>query len=194
MVRLGQYRWLVAVGIGLVGGLVLSGLWPNTPLYAVATDRVETFAIATGPVDPDVEAVYFLDLLTGDLTAVVLGKQPGMWTGYFHTNVTADLGITPQRDAKYMMVTGIVGLRRGGGSRQQFSSAMCYVAEVTSGKVAAYTVPWSPSLYAAGQLQSFALRCVGVTSFRQPTGGAPGPMPGPVQPGGRKAKAREREQ
>ena len=43
-----QYRWLVAVGIGLVGGLVLSGFWPQTPLYAVATDRIDTFGMATG--------------------------------------------------------------------------------------------------------------------------------------------------
>ena len=67
MVRWKQYRWLVAVGIGLVAGLVLSGFWPHTPLYAVATDRIETFAMATGPVDDEVEAVYFLDFLTGDL-------------------------------------------------------------------------------------------------------------------------------
>jgi hypothetical protein len=194
MVRSRQYRWLVAVGIGLLGGLILSGLWPNTPLYAVATDRVETFAVATGPVDPDVEAVYFLDLLTGDLTALVLGKQPTMWTGYFHTNVAADLAIDPQRNAKYLMVTGVVALRRSGGTRQQPSSAMCYVAEVTSGKVAAYAIPWSPSMYAAGQPQSDRFRLAGVTSFRQAFGGAPGATPGAVPPGGRKAKAREREQ
>ena len=51
MTRSRQYRWLIAMGIGLVGGLILSGLWPHTPLYAVATDRVDTFAMATGPLD-----------------------------------------------------------------------------------------------------------------------------------------------
>ena len=56
------------------GGLVLSGLWPQTPLHATATDRSDTFAIATGAVDDDTEAVYFLDFLTGDLRAVVLGR------------------------------------------------------------------------------------------------------------------------
>ena len=38
-----QYGWLVAVGIGVVGGLILGGFWPHTPLYAVATDRINTF-------------------------------------------------------------------------------------------------------------------------------------------------------
>jgi hypothetical protein len=187
-----QYRWLVAVGIGMVGGLILSGLWPNTPLYAVATDRVETFAIATGPVDSEVEAVYFLDLLTGDLTALVLGKQPGAWSGQFKVNVPADLTIDPQR-AKYLMVTGMVALRRSGGTRTPPSSAMCYVADVTSGKVAAYAIPWSASLYAAGQFQSGVLRQVGAAFFRQAGGEPPGAIPGAVQPGGRKAKGRDRE-
>ena len=31
---------------------------------------------------------------------------------------------------------------------------MCYVAEVTSGKVAAYAIPWSPPMYAASQMQN----------------------------------------
>ena len=33
--------------------------------------------------------------------AVVLGKQPNTWTGYFHANVSADLGVDPQRNPKY---------------------------------------------------------------------------------------------
>ena len=178
MTHLRQPRWLVALGIGLVGGLLVAGFWPHTPLYAVATDRVESFAMATGPVDSDVEAVYFLDFLTGDLTALVLGKQPNTWTGYFHTNVTADLAVDPQRNPKYLMVTGMVNLRRGGGSRQQPSSAMCFVADVTSGRVAAYAVPWVPSMYAAGQAQNGPLVRVGATHFRQPLGEGPSTTPG----------------
>ena len=169
-----QYRWLVAVVIGLVGGLALSGFWPHTPLYTLATDRTETFGMATGPVDSEVEAVYFLDFLTGDLRAVVLGKQPEVWSGYFQANVATDLGIDPQKNPKFMIVTGMASLRRGGGSRLQASSAVCYVAEITTGKVAAYAVPWSPSMYAAGQPQSRPLARVGVTRFRQPVGAAPG--------------------
>jgi len=60
---------------------------------------------------------------------------------------------------------------------------MCYVAEITSGKVAAYAIPWSPSQYAAGQPQPGELKRVGVTRFRQAmgatpsTGAAPAPKP-----------------
>jgi hypothetical protein len=179
-------RWPVGMGIGLAVGLVLSGLLPNTPLHAVSTDRADTYAMATGPVDSEVEAVYLLDFLTGDLGALVLGRQPGVWSGRFVCNVSRDLGIEPGKNYKFLMVTGMAGLRRMGGSRQQFSSAVCYVAEITSGRVAAYTIPWSPPMFAAGQQQAGQLRLVGVTPFRQATGAGPGTAAGAV-------KGREKE-
>jgi hypothetical protein len=174
MIRWKKSFWPIAVGIGFAAGLILSGLWPNIPLHAVCTDRTDTYAIATGPVDSEVEAVYFLDFLTGDLVAMVLGKQPNMWSGFFRTNVSADLGIDPQKNPKLLMVTGMAGLRRSGGSRMQPSSAICYVADVSSGLVVAYAIPWAPPMYAAGQTQSGQLARVGPpTHFRQ--GGITGP-------------------
>ena len=144
MVHWKKSRWPVAMGIGLVAGLVLSGFWPYTPLHAVSTDRADTYAMATGPVDTEVEAVYFLDFLTGDLGALVLGKQPGVWTGFFRTNVSADLAVDPQKNPE--VPDGHRHGRPAAGRRlaQQPSSAVCYVAEITSGKVAAYAIPWSP--------------------------------------------------
>jgi hypothetical protein len=173
MAFLKKYRWLAAAGIGLAVGLVISGLWPHTPLYAVATDRIESYGMATGPLDSDVEAVYFLDFLTGQLTAVVLGKVPNSWSGYFTTNVSADMHIDPQKNPKFLMVTGVVNMRRGGGSRLQPASSVCYVAEVTSGQVAAYIIRWTPSMYAAGQPQSGQINLVSITHFRQGMGAGP---------------------
>jgi hypothetical protein len=190
MVHWKKLRWPVAMGIGLAVGLVLGGFWPYTPLHAVSTDRVDTYAMATGPVDTEVEAVYFLDFLTGDLVAMVLGKQPGTWTGLFRTNVSADLGVDPQKNPKYMMVTGVAGLRRMGGTRVQPSSAVCYVGEVTSGRVVAYAVPWTPNMYNAGQTQGGALRLVGPPAhFRQGAGTGPG-----IGPAGGTPKVREKKE
>ena len=39
------------------------------PLHATATHGLDKFAIATGLVDDSVEALYFLDFLTGDMRA-----------------------------------------------------------------------------------------------------------------------------
>ncbi len=143
----GKLVWLAA---GLIGGLVLSGLWPHTPLHAVSTDRSQSFAIATGPVDEEVEAVYFLDFLTGDLNAVVLNRQLNGFTGFYRYNVLNDLGIDPAKAPQYMMVTGMTS-PRAGSSRMRPGLAAVYVAEVTSGWVAAYAIPWSKSARAAGQ-------------------------------------------
>jgi len=184
MVSWKRYRWLLGLGIGLLIGLTLSGFWPHTPMYAVATDRIETFGMATGRVEAEVEAVYFLDFLTGDLRVVVLGRQPGTWTGFYQANVSADLGVDPQKNPKFLMVTGAANLRRSGGSRLQPSTSVCYVAEITSAKVAAYAVPWSPSLYAAGQSQNAPLVLVGATRFRPALGAGPNTGAGSRPAGG----------
>jgi hypothetical protein len=180
-------RWLVALAVGLLGGLLLSGFWPHTPLHAVSTDRVDTFAMATGPVDADTEAVYFLDFLTGDLRAVVLAKTAGSFSAFYQYNVTVDLGIDPQKNPKYLMATGLANLRRGGGARVQPSNAVCYVAEISTGKVAAYAIPWSPSMHAANQMQNGALLPIAITRFRPATGVGPA---GPAVPAGEKKPAK----
>ena len=163
----------LAVAIGLSVGLMIGGIWPHTSLHAMATDRVDTFAIATGLVDEDVEAIYFLDFLTGELRALVMGKQAGGFCGFFTLNVANHLGIDPGKNPRYLMVTGVASLRRGG-SRLQLSRAVVYVAEITSGKVGAYAIPWNPSMAAAGQKMAGNLIPVALDQFRvAPIGSVP---------------------
>ncbi len=177
----GRFVWL---GIGLVGGLILTGLWPDTPLHAVATDRCQTYAMATGPVDEETEAVYFLDFLTGNLSAVVLGKQGNGFTAFFQRDVLTDLGVDPSKNPRFMIVTGMTNQLRGM-ARARPSLAAVYVAEVTSGKVAAYAIPWNKAAHAAGQVQPPQLLVPrGMTRFRAaaagvgPGGAVPPPRPG----------------
>jgi len=161
-VKQGRPVWLA---IGLVIGLAIGGFWPRTPLHAVATDRYENFAIATGPVDVDVEAVYFLDFLTGDLRAAVLGNQTGKFSSFFNYNVLNDLGVDPSKNPRFLMVTGVTDLRRGM-ARMRPSRAVVYVAEITTGKVAAYAIPWNQQAHAAGQVFKAPLIPLDVTRFR----------------------------
>jgi hypothetical protein len=155
----------IGIGLGAIIGLLLGGAWPQTPLHASASDRVDSFAMASGLVDEDVEAVYFLDFLTGDLNAVVMGKQSGHFTGYFKANVIADMGIDNAKNPRFMMITGTVDLRRAG-TRMQYSRAAVYVAEVTTGKVAAYAVPWNSGLSLGGQGGVQPLVPIATTRFR----------------------------
>ena len=162
-IRQNQLTWLA---IGLVVGLLIGSLCPHTPLHATATDRFENFAIATGEVDDGVEAIYFLDFLTGELRAAVLSKQRQPQFNAFYTrNIAADLGVVPGSNPRYLMVTGMAEIRRGA-SRVSPSNAVIYVAEITSGQVAAYGIPWNADRHASGQRFDGEILPVAITRFR----------------------------
>lgn len=148
---------VLGLALGLVVGLNVQGLWPNVPLHASATASQENFAIATGFVDEDVEAIYFLDFLTGDLKAAVIqvrtgGPTSGKFNAFFAHNILSDFGSEQTKNPKYLMVTGEANLPRG---RQnfQFAKSIVYIAEATTGQVACYTIPWNSALAAAGRPQ-----------------------------------------
>lgn len=160
-----QRNPILWLAFGLVLGVLISGFWPHTPLHAVATDRFDNFAIATGPMDEAVEAIFFLDFLTGDLRAAVIGDQTGTFTSFYQYNILQDLEVDPSKNPRFLMVTGYADLRRGS-ARMRPGRGVVYVAELTSGKVAAYAVPWNPQARAAGQVFKGSLIRLDVTQFR----------------------------
>lgn len=136
--------WLVA---GLFAGVLLAGLLPHAPLHAVATDRQENFAIATGHLDAGVEAIFYLDTLTGDLKGSVISPQSGKFFGLYHTNIIADLGVDVTKNPKYVMVTGDLQLRRfgagAGGAGAQPADCAVYIADSSTGKCICYAIPFN---------------------------------------------------
>jgi hypothetical protein len=133
-------RWSY-LAAGVIVGLVLGGLWPDSPAHAVATAQIESFAVCTAPIDDEGEGIFFLDYLTGDLKGATLSPNNGKFAAFFQANVTADLGIDPSKAPKYLLVSGVNNFRRAAGG-PQFGSSTIYVAELTSGKVVAYGIPW----------------------------------------------------
>jgi hypothetical protein len=158
-----QYRGFLPL-VTLLIGIVLGGFLPHIPLHAVATDRAETYLIATGLLDTDVEAVYFLDCLTGDLFAAVPGKTSGGFTGMYRYNVLKDLQIDLAKNPHFLMVTGLADLRSTT-SRGYGGASVVYVAETTTGKVVAYAIPWDRSRWNSHTPTQDVLRPVGVISF-----------------------------
>jgi hypothetical protein len=145
-------RWnylAIGLAIGLVLGLNLAGLWPTTPLHATATMGADNFVIATGPVDDGVEALYFLDYLTGDLRAAVLNQRSPGFSAFFEYNIAQDFN-AGGGNPKYLMVTGVANIPRGAGNTQLATSAV-YIAEATTGQLVAYMLPWNSSVYRAGK-------------------------------------------
>jgi hypothetical protein len=174
-----KLRVLLWLGVGVAAGVMLAGFWPNTPLHAVSTDRCDTFAMATGYLDDEIEAVYFLDFLTGDLRAAALSRQLGKFNAFFGYNVNVDLGVDPAKNPRFLMVTGAGDLRKIGGARMAPSKSILYVAEITTGKVAAYYVPWSMAAHSANQPQKGTLMLLDVARFRT----AAAPVGGPATKG-----------
>lgn len=157
--------WLVAgVLLGLFAGSFLPG-WPDTPLHAVATDRYDNFAIATGSLDEDIEAVYFLDFLTGDLMGAALGIQTGRFIAFYKYNILGDFGVDASKNPRFLMVTGFANLVRGG-ARMQPANSVIYVAELTTGKVAAYSIPWDPTSHRRNQPVMGTFARLDVQQFR----------------------------
>src|SRR4051794_2768076 len=79
----------LAIGGGLAMGLIIGqrsatlpeGVMADLKLKAMASSSSDTFAVATGPVDDDVEGFYTLDFLTGDLSCFVINARNGSFGG-----------------------------------------------------------------------------------------------------------------
>jgi hypothetical protein len=121
----------------------------------MATDKVDTFSMATGPAGDDVEAVYFFDHLTGELYCYIVGRTAAGPCGpvaRYYRNVSNDFNAAGG-NPKYLMVTGVANLARGGraGSIQP-GKAVVYIAELSSGVAMAYGMPYNAQAYRAGQV------------------------------------------
>jgi hypothetical protein len=161
----------MGLATGFLLGTLVGGLWPDAPLHATATDRAENFALATGFVDDDIEAVYFLDFLTGMLRVAVVSNQRQGFQARYETNINNDLLSVVQllnagrpgqggplggqiqlpQTPSYLMVTGVADIRRGGAAREEPGRSLIYVAETNTGILLAYAVPWSQGAHAADQ-------------------------------------------
>jgi hypothetical protein len=170
-----RHRRLAWVGIGLLVGVVIGSLCPNIPLHAGATDRSENIILATGYVDDQIEAVFFLDSLTGLLRAAVpsllrMSEYQSMW----EANVGADLvtviqtvntaaarasggkggtgrpAIQAPQTPRFVMVTGLMDVRQGS-ARMRPSRCVVHVAEANTGIVLTYVLPWSMQMHSASQ-------------------------------------------
>lgn len=150
----------VAIGVGVAGWL------PDTPLHAVATHGQDNFALATGVLDEEVEAAYFLDFLTGDLKAAVLNPQTHKFTAFYKTNILQHMASEDVKNPRFLMVTGRADLRRGA-APTQIGDSVVYVCEVNSGKMVAYGTPWVPGRQALGAQTKTALVPLDRVEFRE---------------------------
>lgn len=166
----GRATWLVAgvtlglfAGIGAAASFMYFGQparpagWPQgVPLHASTASTSESMAIATGRIDEDVEGLFTLDFLTGDLQCFVLNPRNGKYVGWFKTNVTAHLPVEKGKKPQYLLTTGLWA-PAGFATNQRPCQCVCYVADANTGMVQAYYFPWVRGAASSGLTQSAPL-------------------------------------
>ena len=158
--------WLVAIActaVGVSAGLLLQSgsgqpsaatlSLPPLEAHAMASQSHDNFVIATGYVEDGVEALFFLDFMTGDLKATAIGNRSPGFSAYFQYNISADFDMTGVKNPKYLMVTGLARDLKIASPAGRMGRTALYIVEATSGQVVAYGLPWNPSLYSAGKPQ-----------------------------------------
>lgn len=134
--RVPNWAWMIA---GVLVGLGIAALWPNPPLTAATSDRNEKFGMCTAYVTDGLEAVFVIDFLTGRLTGATLGKQGNGFVQFFEANPGADLQVRSTKP-QYAMTPGLATIR--GTPQVQPAASVIYVAELTTGKVGCYAIPF----------------------------------------------------
>ena len=132
-VRRTNYKW-VWLATGLVVGMSIASIWPHEPLSAATTDRNEKFGLITVPVTLVSEAVFVIDYLTGRLSGAMLQRTRGgtAFVNFYYRNLSGE--------PYYAISSGFAEIPNTGGN--QWGRSALYVAELTSGKVGAYAIPY----------------------------------------------------
>ncbi len=119
---------------------------PETLLHATASHSGDSLVMATGWMDAEIEGLFTLDCLTGDLQCFVVNPQVRGIGAVFHHNVIGDIGVVQGKKPNYVMVTGQASFARG---TTLAAPARCvvYVADANTGKFAAYTLLWNRTMF-----------------------------------------------
>lgn len=163
------------VGVGMMIGTLVGVGHQQSPLvlHASGSHGGETFAMATGMIDNDIEGVFMLDFLTGELQCRVLyphrvGQYPqlGGFPGQFKYNVIADLGVQAGKKPDYVMVTGSASFTRGAAANSP-AGCVVYVADANTGNFAAYTIMFNRTMYRGGGPQQGTFTLLGAGKARE---------------------------
>lgn len=125
-------------------------------LNADTATRGKNMSLATGQISGDVEGLFVLDHLSGNLSCIVLSPRNGQAGGsLFVTNVNRDLGSGKAGQNDYLMTTGYINAGRGGRVGQNRpANCVVYVADGNTGQVAAYSLQYNQTLIDSGRGQA----------------------------------------
>ncbi len=172
---------VLLIAVGVIGAMVLASGFTaigfvtayqlynsdsqnQTPLILKAESAAggEGLSFATGIIARDIDGLFVLDHLTGNLQCWLLNPKTGQIGGIFQTNVNADMGVTKAGDADFVIVTARIDTT-GQGREQNLrpGASICYVGDGNSGKVVAYGLLFDrPRLLVGNDVQEGTLEVV----------------------------------
>ena len=134
---------------------------PPIQLHAGTAARTKSMSMATGWVDGNVEGLFVLDHMTGNIQCWLLNKRTGKVGGIYRANAAADLmvgGKTGTPD--YIMTTGNFNFDGGLSGNNAPSKSICYVADANTGNVVGYNVIYNEQIINRGGADTGSLRLV----------------------------------
>jgi len=163
----------VALGV-VLGGFAVSTFLDTTgptwmseiPIHAVASSSDDGFAVATGPLDDEIEGLFMLDTLTGELSCRVMNQRAYKFGVLFTANAAVDMNLEQGKRPKYLLVTGRANFRGAGGGGVRPARSVAYVVETNTGYYAAYGVPWRKTMANEPQLQPGRLALLDIGQSR----------------------------
>lgn len=154
--RNAKWLWLVT---GFAAGIALASIWPHEPVAASSSsDRNDKFVLISVPMGlASGDAVFVLDFLTGRLTGAGMSRTRNgtAFINYYYRNLAEDFQINPAIEPQYALTAGAAEIQNRGGT--QWGSHALYAAELSSGKVAAYAIPFRVSQVKAPPVPLFPI-------------------------------------
>lgn len=129
---------LLLLGVAIGAGVVWS--WPRKPVFAYSSDRNDKFSMTTALTGPTSEAVFVLDFLTGQLKGFSLGRTSERFMMVYSRSIAQDFQVDPNKPARYALVSGLA--QRSGRGATSWAASYLYVAELSTGRVQAYAIPF----------------------------------------------------
>ena len=129
-------------------------------LQAGTASRGKTMSLATGQLDEDVEALFVLDHITGNLQCWLMNSRTGAVGGIYRTNIVDDLVLDKTAQPDYMMVTGNFFWAAGFAGNVAPAKSIVYIADGNSGNVVGYSALIDKQAVRRGVAQAGLLKLV----------------------------------
>lgn len=118
----------------------------------------KSLSLATGLIEPNYEALYALDHLTGELSCYLLNTRSGEVQAHIHTNVAAQMGVTGEAD--YVLTTGFMDFSGGVTDGGRPANSVVYVGDGNTGRVVGFVLFYNKQALMQGNLLGSQLRLI----------------------------------